>query len=101
MVPWKVVLLVNNSLPIDKRLQTHRQGYPGGSYEVFLAPADADLEEAPMNSRPFQQIHCVFCNQPVDLQADLSADENGMVIHEERYVKRITTGKSLAKCKTA
>ena len=60
MVPSKMGLLVNHSLPIDKRLQTHRQGYPGGSYEVFLAPADADLEEAPMNSRPFQQIHCAL-----------------------------------------
>jgi hypothetical protein len=54
-----------------------------------------------MISRPFQQIHCVFCNQPMDLQVDLCADENGMAIHEECYVKRITTGKSLAECKTA
>jgi hypothetical protein len=37
----------------------------------------------------------------MDLQVDLCADENGMAIHEECYVKRITTGKSLAECKTA
>jgi hypothetical protein len=52
------------------------------------------LKEAHMNSRPFQQIHFVFCSQPVDLQADLFADENGMAIHEECYVKRMTMGKS-------
>ena len=49
-----------------------------------------------MNSRPFQQIHCVFSNLPEDIQADLCADENGMAIHEECYVKRTTTGKLLA-----
>lgn len=38
MVPSKLELLANHSLPID-RLQTHRPNYSGGSYEVLLAPA--------------------------------------------------------------
>ena len=38
MVPSKLGLLANHSLPID-RLQTHRQNYSGSSYKVLLAPA--------------------------------------------------------------
>lgn len=53
-----------------------------------------------MNSRPFLQIHYTLCNQPVDLQTDLSADENGMAIHEKCYVKHVAKGKSLSECKT-
>jgi hypothetical protein len=44
-----------------------------------------------MKSRPFPEIPCVICSKPVDLSADLSADENGKAVHTECYVKRITT----------
>jgi len=44
-----------------------------------------------MKSRPFPEIPCVMCSKPVDLSADLSADENGKAVHTECYVKRIAT----------
>ena len=44
-----------------------------------------------MKSRPFPEIPCLICCKPVDLSADLSADENGKAVHTECYVKRITT----------
>lgn len=44
-----------------------------------------------MKSRPFPEIPCVICSKPVDLSADLSADENGKGVHTECYVKRIAT----------
>jgi hypothetical protein len=44
-----------------------------------------------MKSRPFPEISCLICCKPVDLSADLSADENGKAVHTECYVKRITT----------
>jgi len=44
-----------------------------------------------MKSRPFPEIPCVICSKPIDLGADLSADENGKAVHTECYVKRITT----------
>ena len=47
-----------------------------------------------MKSRPFPEIPCAICNKPVDLSADLSADENGKAVHTECYVKRITTPQS-------
>jgi hypothetical protein len=39
---------------------------------------------------PSQKIPCVICSKPVDLGADLSADENGKAVRNE-YVKRIAT----------
>jgi hypothetical protein len=52
------------------------------------------LKEALMKSRPFPEIPCVICSKPVDLRADLSADENGKAVHTECYVKRIATPQS-------
>jgi hypothetical protein len=43
-----------------------------------------------MGGHPFQEIPCVLCNKPVDLSADLHADENGKAVHEECYVENIT-----------
>lgn len=43
-----------------------------------------------MGGHHFQEIPCKVCSQPVDLQADLCADENGQAIHEDCYVKRVT-----------
>jgi hypothetical protein len=44
-----------------------------------------------MNNRPFPEIPCVVCSKPVDLVADLSADENGKTVHTECYVQQITS----------
>lgn len=35
------------------------------------------------------QKRCIPCSKPVNLQSDLSADENGKAIHEECYIERI------------
>lgn len=42
-----------------------------------------------MGSRPFPQIPCVICKKPVNLQADLWADEDGKAVHADCYVQRI------------
>jgi hypothetical protein len=34
-------------------------------------------------------IPCRICSNPVDLSADLSADENGEAVHEACYVTQI------------
>jgi hypothetical protein len=47
-----------------------------------------------MGSRPFPEIFCVLCSNAVNLQTDLSTDENGRAVHEECYVKRIEDTKS-------
>jgi len=47
-----------------------------------------------MKSRPFPEVPCVICSKPVDLRADLSADENGKAVLTECYVKRITSPQS-------
>jgi hypothetical protein len=58
----------------------------------LLAYPTHDLQkEALMGSRPFREISCALCSKPVDLLIDLSADENGKAVHEECYVKRLTS----------
>ena len=47
-----------------------------------------------MGGHPFADIPCKLCSKPVDLAADLSADENGKAVHEECYVKHITSSRS-------
>jgi len=47
-----------------------------------------------MGGHPFPDIPCKLCSKPVDLSADLSADENGKAVHEECYVKQITSSRS-------
>src|SRR6202050_2207217 len=47
-----------------------------------------------MGSRPHSEIHCILCNRPVDLQADLSTNENGMAVHEDCYARSISVGNS-------
>jgi hypothetical protein len=47
-----------------------------------------------MNSDPPSEISCVLCSKPVDLQMDLSADENGKAVHTDCYVKHITASGS-------
>jgi hypothetical protein len=46
-------------------------------------------KEAFMGSRPSPQIQCILCSKSVDLQVDLSADENGKAVHENCYVNRL------------
>jgi hypothetical protein len=42
-----------------------------------------------MGSRPFPEIPCILCSNPVDLRTDLSTDENGKAVHEKCYVNRL------------
>jgi hypothetical protein len=51
-------------------------------------------KEALMDSRPFPEISCALCSKAVDLLVDLSADENGRAVHEDCYVKRVTSSSS-------
>lgn len=44
-----------------------------------------------MGGHPFQEIPCTLCAKPVDLQTDLYADENGKAVHEDCYIKHITS----------
>lgn len=47
-----------------------------------------------MGGHLLPDIPCNVCSKPVDLSADLSADENGKAVHEECYVKHITSSRS-------
>jgi hypothetical protein len=47
-----------------------------------------------MGGHPFPEIPCKICAKPVDLQADLTADENGKAVHEHCYVKSIVSSHS-------
>ena len=42
-----------------------------------------------MGGHPLPETRCILCRKLVNLQSDLFADENGMAIHEECYVKGI------------
>jgi hypothetical protein len=37
------------------------------------------------------QVPCNICSKPVDLSVDLCADEEGKAIHEDCYVKHVTS----------
>ncbi len=50
-----------------------------------------------MDSRSSPEMSCALCNKPVDLHADLCADENGKAIHEDCYVKHITSNEARTK----
>ena len=43
-----------------------------------------------MGGHPVSEIRCQLCSKPIDLNPDLSADENGKGVHEECYVRRIS-----------
>jgi hypothetical protein len=47
-----------------------------------------------MGGYSFRAITCAICANPLNLRADLCADENGKAVHEECYVKRITPPRS-------
>lgn len=42
-----------------------------------------------MGGRPFPEVQCVICGKTLDLQKDLSADENGKALHTDCYLKHI------------
>jgi len=44
-----------------------------------------------MSSRPSPEISCALCSQTVDLLISFSADDNGKAVHEECYVRRLTS----------
>ncbi len=47
-----------------------------------------------MGGHPFPEISCAICTRSVDLKVDLNADENGKSVHEECYVKHITSSRN-------
>ena len=49
-----------------------------------------------MAGRPHVEMRCVLCNRPVDLQTDLSTNENGKAVHEDCYARSISEGNSSA-----
>jgi hypothetical protein len=46
-----------------------------------------------MGGHPFPEIPCIICAKAVDLTVDLYADENGDAMHEDCYVKHITSSR--------
>jgi hypothetical protein len=42
-----------------------------------------------MGGHPFPEIPCTICAKPVDLQTDLTADENGKAVHADCYAKQV------------
>ncbi len=44
-----------------------------------------------MGSHSFSEMFCLLCSTPVDLCVDLCTDENGNSVHQNCYVKRITS----------
>ena len=60
-------------------------------FEAALIPG---LQRRLFMDRPFPAIPCILCSNPVNLISDLYVDENGKVVHEECYVKRITESNS-------
>jgi hypothetical protein len=51
-------------------------------------------EETFMSGYSLPAILCTICAKPLNLVVDLCADENGKAVHEECYLKRITTPRS-------
>jgi hypothetical protein len=47
-----------------------------------------------MSGYSLPAILCTICAKPLNLVVDLCADENGKAVHEECYLKRITTPRS-------
>ena len=47
-----------------------------------------------MGGHTFPEIPCILCNEAVDLSVDLNTDENGKAVHEDCYVKHITSSRS-------
>jgi hypothetical protein len=46
-----------------------------------------------MGSSPFSEISCALCGKPVDLSADLSADEKGKAVHAHCYINHLAKAK--------
>jgi hypothetical protein len=42
-----------------------------------------------MGGHPFLEILCTICANPVNLQTDLTADENGKAVHTACYIGQI------------
>ena len=46
-----------------------------------------------MADHPSPKISCILCGKPVNLSADLIADEKGRIVHEQCYVNRVVLHK--------
>jgi hypothetical protein len=42
-----------------------------------------------MGGHPLPETRRILCSKPVNLQSDLSSDENGKALHQACYIKRI------------
>lgn len=42
-----------------------------------------------MGGQFFSEVPCILCRKPLDLQADLCADEHGKAVHEACYIQQI------------
>jgi hypothetical protein len=62
---------------------------PAFDYAAYDRP-----KEAFMGGHPFPELACTICAKPVDLSVDLYADEYGKAIHEDCYVKQMTSSRS-------
>jgi hypothetical protein len=47
-----------------------------------------------MGGHTFPEIPCTICAKPVDLSVELCADEHGKAVHEDCYVKHVTSSRS-------
>jgi hypothetical protein len=57
-------------------------------------PYDRSGVECYMVGRTQQAITCAICNEPVDLQRDKYADEDGKVVHENCYIMRLMSSQN-------
>ena len=51
-----------------------------------------------MGGHPVPEIRCQLGSKPIDLNTDLSDDENGKGVHEECYVGRISASHPHCRC---
>jgi len=71
-LPWRTEIIIYRNGPY--LLQT---AFPAWIY-ARINPKGGAYEKP-----PFPEVPCVICSKPVDLRADLSADENGKAVHTE------------------
>jgi hypothetical protein len=47
-----------------------------------------------MGGHPFSEVLCAICSKAVNLNVDLTVNENGKAVHEHCYVKHIMSSRS-------
>jgi hypothetical protein len=51
-----------------------------------------------MGGHPLPELPCTICAKPVDLTVELCADEYGKAVHEDCYVKDVTSSRNNPSC---